>query len=181
MRISTSGYSLADWRRFINTDTLVSLQIAQPESHPNAFNQGPGKTSSGAKESLSLYGIFHHMARTPQGKARLRGYFLRPILDLKTIHERHDFISVFLRPDNAIPMQKIPKCLARVKNLRTVIIHLHKGISAGNPKFGGFKSNVWSTLLAVGSASQRTHFLSLTGAMCSSPTILLTFRKRFVR
>ncbi|KAJ9602597.1 hypothetical protein H2200_012790 [Cladophialophora chaetospira] len=82
----------------VNTDTLVSLQIIQPESHPNAFNQGPG--TSGAKESLSTYGLFHHHAKTPQGRVQLRQAFLRPSLDIDHINSRLDFISVFVRPEN---------------------------------------------------------------------------------
>jgi DNA mismatch repair protein MSH5 len=131
--------------RFISPDTLLSLQIIQPEPHPNAFNQGPGST--GSKESLSLYGLFHHYARTPQGKARLRQTFLRPSLDLEDINARLDLISVFVRPDNSIPLRELSKSMSRIKNIRTAMIHLHKGINGGNQKFGGFKSGVWATLL----------------------------------
>ncbi|KAK2760737.1 MutS protein msh5 [Arachnomyces sp. PD_36] len=133
---------------FVNADTLASLQVLQSESHPSAFNQGPGKTSSGSKESLSVYGLFHHFARTPQGKARLRQYFLRPSVDVGIINERQDFIGVFVRPDNAPSLEKLTKSLKSIKNLRPVMIHLHKGVSTGNAKYGGFKSGVWATLLA---------------------------------
>ena len=135
--------------RFVNADTLSSLQILQSESHPNAFNQGPGKTSSGSKESLSVYGLFHHFARTPQGKARLRQHFLRPSVDISAINERQDFVSVFLRPDNTPALEKLTKSLKSIKNLRPVMIHLHKGVSTGNARYRGFKSGVWATLLAV--------------------------------
>jgi DNA mismatch repair protein MSH5 len=131
--------------RFINPDTLLSLQIIQPEAHPNAFNQGPGST--GSKESLSLYGLFHHYARTPQGKVRLRQTFLRPSLDLQEINARLDFVSVFVRPDNIIPLQKFSKSMGRIKNTRMLMTHLHKGVNGSNQKFGGFKSGVWATLL----------------------------------
>lgn len=131
--------------RFISPDTLLSLQIIQPESHPNAFNQGPGST--GSKESLSLYGLFHHFARAPQGKARLRQTFLRPSLQLEDINTRLDFISVFINPENLIALQTLSKSMSRIKNIRTIMIHLHKGINGGNQRFGGFKSGVWATLL----------------------------------
>jgi DNA mismatch repair protein MSH5 len=131
--------------RLISPDTLLSLQIIQPESHPNAFNQGPGST--GAKESLSLYGLFHHYARTPQGKFRLRQIFLRPSLLLEEINDRLDFVSVFVRPDNLIPLQKLSKSLSMIKNIRTTLTHLHKGINGGSRKVGAFKSGVWATLL----------------------------------
>src|SRR5436305_4398696 len=67
--------------RLINADTFLSVQIIQPESHLNAFNEGPGST--GSKESLSIYGLFHHLARTPQGRARLRQLFLLSVSTLK--------------------------------------------------------------------------------------------------
>lgn len=132
--------------RFINADTLLSLQIIQPESHPNAFNQGPG--SSGSKESLSIYGLFQHFARTPQGKVLLRQYFLRPSLDLEEIDTRLDFVSVFVRHDNLNSTQELSHNMSKIKNMRTTMIHLRKGINGGNQKFGGFRSGVWASLLA---------------------------------
>ncbi|PGH01372.1 DNA mismatch repair protein MSH5 [Blastomyces parvus] len=132
---------------FVNTDTLTSLQVIQSESHPNAFNQGPGKTSPGAKESLSIYGLFHHFARTPQGKTRLKQRFLRPSTDAIHIKEAHDFISTYLRPDNGECIEKLTKSLKGIKNLRPVMVHVQKGISSGNAKFKAFKSGVWATLL----------------------------------
>lgn len=129
----------------INPDTLMSLQIIQPEFHPNAFNQGPGTT--GSKESLSIYGLFHHLAHTSQGKTRLRSYFLRPSLDLDAIKARLEFVSVFVRPDNNIPLNRLSKSLRRIKNMRTTVTMLHKGINGGNKKLGGFKSGVWASLL----------------------------------
>ncbi|KAL1952661.1 hypothetical protein VTO42DRAFT_4562 [Malbranchea cinnamomea] len=134
-------------KMFINKDTLSSLQIIQSESHPNTFNQGPGKASHGAKESLSIYGLFQRFARTPQGKALLRQHFICPSTDLKVIIERHDFISTFLRPENDAVLNKMIKSLRGIKNLRPVLIHLRKGISSGNAKFKGFKSVVWANLL----------------------------------
>ena len=130
----------------IDRETLSALQIIQPESHPNVFNQGPG--ASGAKESLSVFGLFHLNARTPQGKARLRQYFLRPSVDLAEIQARLDFVAVFCRTDNHAIAQQLSKSLSRIKNIRTIMTFLHKGISGGNMKNrGGFKSGVWASLL----------------------------------
>ncbi|KAI1995454.1 hypothetical protein LOZ51_003280 [Ophidiomyces ophidiicola] len=136
-----------DGNMFINRDTLSSLQIIQSESHPNAFNQGPGKTNSGSKESLSIYGLFHRFARTPQGKGMLKKVFLRPTTKPTVIYERHNIISTFLRAENDDAMSKVIKSLSGIKNLRPIMIHLQKGISTGNAKFKGFKSIVWATIL----------------------------------
>ena len=135
--------------RLINADTLSSLQILQLESHPNSHNQGPTKASSGSKEGLSVYGLFHHLAHTPQGKYLLRQYFLRPSLDIDVIVERQNTTSVFLRPDNNIHLEEITKSLKQIKNMRTVMIHLRKGISNGVSKTGGVRNGVWSSLRLV--------------------------------
>lgn len=127
----------------------MSLQIIQSESHPSMFNQGPGKKSSLSKEGLSVYGIFQRFASTPQGRNRLRQDFLRPSTNVDTIRERHDFISVVLRPDNYNCLEKLTKSLKHIKNLRPVMINLRKGISTGSAKVTGFKTTVWATLLAV--------------------------------
>lgn len=115
------------------------------------FNQGPGKKSSSSKEGLSVYGIFQRFAGTPQGRNRLRQDFLRPSTSIDVIRERHDCISVFLRPDNLNCLEKISKSLKHIKNLRPVMINLRKGISTGSAKVIGFKTTVWATLLAVSS------------------------------
>ena len=137
------------YNRLINGNGLLSLQILQSESHPSMFNQGPGKKSSSSKEGLSIYGLFHRFASTPQGRDRLRQDFLRPSTNIDTIRERHNFISVFLRSDNFNCLEKMTKSLKHIKNLRTVMINLRKGISTGSAKVTGFKTTVWATLLAV--------------------------------
>ncbi|OQE05305.1 hypothetical protein PENVUL_c025G03028 [Penicillium vulpinum] len=133
---------------WVNSNTFTSLQIIQSESHPNMFNQGPGKKSASGKEGLSVYGLFQHFAYTPQGRARLKQIFFRPSVDLDTIRERHDFIGVFSRPDNLSALDKMTKALKHVKNLRPIMVNLRKGISTGSAKITGFKTTVWASLLA---------------------------------
>lgn len=117
----------------------------QSESNPNSHSQGPTKDVSGSKEGLSVYGLFHRLARTPQGKSILRQYFLKPSLSIDVINERLETASVFLRPDNTIPLQKLIKSLRSVKNMRTVMIHLRKGVDNGSAA-GAMKSGIWSSL-----------------------------------
>ena len=121
----------------------------QSESHPHSHNQGPTEGTSGSKEGLSVYGLFHHLARTPQGKYLLRQYFLRPSLDMAVINERLDTASVFLRPDNIGPLEGLIESLKQIRNMKTVLIHLRKGISNGTNKSGGIKNGVWATLRSV--------------------------------
>jgi DNA mismatch repair protein MSH5 len=145
-RISTiEMFNLADMM-FINANTLSSLQIIQSEFHPNTHMQGPTKSSSGAKESLSVYGLFHQLAHTPQGKRKLRQIFLRPSMDLDLIQERHRAISILLRPDNAETLNIIISSLKMIKNIKTVLIHLSKGISISSAKGGPIKQGIWGSL-----------------------------------
>lgn len=121
----------------------------QSESHPHSHNQGPTKAASGSKEGLSIYGLFHFLAKTPQGKYLLRQCFLRPTLDLDIIMERQNTAGVFLRPDNDAYMNELIKSLKQIKNMKTVMIHLQKGMSNALTKGGGIKSGVWMSLRSV--------------------------------
>lgn len=113
------------------------------------FNQGPGTKSASGKVGLSVYGLFQRFAYTAQGRARLKQIFFRPSVNLDTIRDRHDFIGVFSRPDNFAALEKMTKGLKHIKNLRPVMVNLHKGISTGSAKITGFKTTVWASLLAV--------------------------------
>jgi DNA mismatch repair protein MSH5 len=134
---------------FINTDTLHSLQIMGAESHPNSHNKGPTKASSGDKEGLSVYGLYHHLARTPQGRVLLRQQFLRPSLNLVVINERLDTVSVFTRPDNDSALQALVKNLKSIGNMRVTMVNLRKGISGSTRGTGGFAKSIWTSIRAV--------------------------------
>ncbi|KAK0104513.1 MutS protein msh5 [Cadophora gregata] len=126
---------------YINTDTLVSLQIIQSERHPNSHMQGPNQATSGAKESLSVYGLFSRLAHTPQGKQKLRQIFLRPSLDLRIIKERLKTTSTLLQPENSPLLDQMVRGFKRIKDVRSVMVHLHKGTSGR-----GIRNGVWANL-----------------------------------
>ena len=140
-------FSLMDMM-FVNADTLSSLQIIQSESHPNSHMQGPNKSTSGSKESLSVFGLFYYLASTPQGRQKLRKMFMRPSMDITVIKERLLTIGIFLLPENGPVLQEIQKSLRNVKDIRTVVIHLQKGISGGSAKATAVKSGVWGSILS---------------------------------
>lgn len=131
---------------FVNSDTLASLQIIQSENHPNSHMQGPNKSTSGAKESLSVYGLFYHLASTPQGKQKLRQIFLGPSLDLSIIEERLATISTLLRPENAPALETMYRSLKKIKDIRTVVIHLQKGVSDASGEGSAINRGVWSSI-----------------------------------
>ncbi|KAK4975591.1 chaperone ATPase hsp78 [Elasticomyces elasticus] len=120
----------------------------QADSHPHFHNQGPTNVNSGSKEGLSVYGLFHHLARTPHGKHLLRQYFLRPSLNLAVINERLDTISVMTRPDNVVPLDEMVRNLKHIRNMRVVMINLRKGISGGSGKSGGVARSIWTSIRA---------------------------------
>lgn len=137
-------FTLSDMM-YINADTLASLQIIQSENHPNSHMQGPNKSTSGAKESLSVYGLFHFLASTPQGRQKLRQIFLRPSTNSTTIEERLNTITVLLRPENQALLENIVSDLKKVKDIRAIVIHLQKGITV--PGAGALINNgVWASL-----------------------------------
>ncbi|ESZ91643.1 DNA mismatch repair protein Msh6 [Sclerotinia borealis F-4128] len=138
-------FSLTDMM-FVNADTLSSLQIIQSESHPNSHMQGPNKSTSGSKESLSVFGLFYHLASTPQGRQKLRKMFLSPSIDMSAIEERLRTIGTFLIPENQPLLQDIRKSLNSVKDIRTVVIHLQKGVSGRSGKATSVKSGIWGSI-----------------------------------
>ncbi|EPQ65858.1 Bgt-5388 [Blumeria graminis f. sp. tritici] len=131
---------------FINADTFASLQIMQSKNHPNIHMQGPNQSNSGAKESLSVFGLFSNFARTPQGKQRLRQVFLEPSIDITAIEERLETISVLLRPENSVSLVQLHSHLKMIKNIRTIVIHLQKGISDSSRKGNAIRKSVWGSL-----------------------------------
>jgi DNA mismatch repair protein MSH5 len=144
---------------FVNTDTLHSLQILGAESHPHSHNRGPTKSNSGAKEGLSVYGLFHHLARTPQGRFLLRQHFLRPSLNIDLINERLDTVGIFIRPENDSPCEALVSILKNVGNMRVMIISLRKGTSGSTKGTGGYSRSVWSTLRGVSTRVLLTRML----------------------
>jgi DNA mismatch repair protein MSH5 len=96
-----------------------------------------------------VYGLFHHLSRTSHGKGLLKQYFLRPSLNLDIINERLDTIDVFLRPENAAPFDSMIKNLQFVKNMRTILINLRKGIGGGGGRPGGVSKGLWAGIRQV--------------------------------
>jgi DNA mismatch repair protein MSH5 len=145
-----ASYSYLLLSRFINVETIRSLQIFEWESHPNTHNQGPMKATSGfrgSKEGFSVYGLFHQFGRTSQGRQLLRQYFLRPSLNSDIINERLDAVATFVHPENAEILEILVKNLKYVSNMRATLLNLRKG-SSGGQRFG-YSKNIWSSIPQV--------------------------------
>lgn len=141
---------------FINADTMMSLQIIQSELHPNSQMRGPGKSASGAKESLSVYGLFHFLACTPQGRQKLRRIFLRPSISMDLIMNRQQTISFFARPEHPETTAEINKNLRKIKDMRSVIANLRKGVDSPGRRVS-VHNNVWATLQRFALYMLKTH------------------------
>ncbi|USW47708.1 Putative DNA mismatch repair protein MutS, core [Septoria linicola] len=133
---------------FINAETLLSLQITSTEAHPNVQQQGPSSKnwSRGSKEGLSVYGLFHHLAKTGQGRRLLRQIFLRPSLNMEVIDERHRMISALLVPENTGVLSRLINALGGVKDMRSVLLDLRKGVSRGVNQGRAIAPSVWTSL-----------------------------------
>lgn len=148
-RVTTIEMFTLSGTMFINADTLLSLQITSTESHPNAQNQGPssrGWSTQGSKEGLSVYGLFHQLAKTSQGRLLLRQFFLRPSLNVDVINERLDTISILVRPDNTTTMDQLVGHLAKIKNMRAATINLRKGVNQTGGRNHGVSNSLWPSL-----------------------------------
>ncbi|OBR05161.1 MutS domain V [Colletotrichum higginsianum IMI 349063] len=137
-------FTLTDFM-FVNADTLSSLQVFQSELHPNSLMSGTGIAATGLKESLSLYGIFHPLAGTFQGKAKLRQLFLRPLVNIEVIQERHKTISVLLRPGNEEAFAEISKTLRKVTDIKKALVQLKRGAESPTST-ASVERGVWWTL-----------------------------------
>uniref|UniRef100_A0A8H7NCI4 DNA mismatch repair protein MSH5 n=1 Tax=Bionectria ochroleuca TaxID=29856 RepID=A0A8H7NCI4_BIOOC len=114
-------------------------------SHHETLKESRGPNSNSMKESLSIYGLFHFLACTSQGRKSLRQIFLRPTLDMDTIVERQRTIQFLLRQENTDIVRKIPSVLRRVKNVRSIMAHLRKGIDLAAVR-QSFDKCVWASL-----------------------------------
>lgn len=129
----------------MDADTLLGLQILRSESHPNAQMHGPDESHTESKENLSVYGLFHFLASTPQGKTKLRQMFLRPSLDLGVINERQKTIALLLRLADSNLLVSIRAKLKKIRNIRTSLLHIRKGVTLP-PGRASMNRSVWSTL-----------------------------------
>lgn len=137
-------FSLSDYM-FVSAESLQSLQILRSELHPNGQAWGPDPNGTGTRESLSVYGLFHLLAFTPQGRYALRQMFLRPSMDIHLITERQQTISLFLRPENADIIKQADQLLKKIKNVKLAIYQLQRGVDS--PSSGrSFDRGVWATL-----------------------------------
>ncbi|PTB70113.1 hypothetical protein BBK36DRAFT_1189598 [Trichoderma citrinoviride] len=133
---SVTMFNLAD-HVFVSEESLLSLQIINHESHPNSQAWSIDSNSSSEKENLSIYGLLHPLASTPQGRAHLRHMFLQPTSDLDIIMDRQRTISLLLQPSNEEKSRRVvsiidgiaPLVLTRVGDLIERVVNFDQAKS----------------------------------------------------
>ena len=68
---------------------------------------------------------------------------------MEVINERLESIAIFSRSDNDASVGIIVKNLIAIKDIRTVLVQLRKGIGDGMNK-ASIRSGIWSVLRLVG-------------------------------
>ena len=136
-------FSLSNFM-YITQETIHSLQILQSEQHPNELTSG-AQSAGGVKESLSVYGLFHHLAGTLQGRACLRRLFLRPTLDMAVISERQRFIALLRQPKHAEHLKQASSILRKVGNAKRVLVQVRKGAESPSSSQSDNRG-AWATL-----------------------------------
>lgn len=75
---------------------------------------------------LIIIGILNH-TRSALGRSLMRTWFLRPLLSLQVIKERHDAVECFMRPENQVPSSTIHAHLKGIKNLPRILSTMKSG------------------------------------------------------
>lgn len=152
----------------VSADSLTSLQILQSELHPNPQTRSSNSSEPKAKESLSVTGLFQALASSAQGKRKLRQMLLRPSTDLVLIQERQTSIGVLLRPDNAEIVKNMRRQLRKLKDTKTLLLHVRKGVDRVRGQLS-VRIGDWKALLRFVMVSaqlrQATHALSGASGM----------------
>lgn len=100
-----------------------------------------------------MYGLFQHLARSPQGRMLLKRRFLQPSMDLDTIKQRLEAVSVFTRPENTTATAKVSKSMGSIVDVRRLLIGLRTGVSTSAGRAGVIANRVWKGLQGVGTLS----------------------------
>ncbi|OAR01964.1 hypothetical protein LLEC1_00101 [Akanthomyces lecanii] len=160
---------------YINPAAMSSLQILHCEMHPNSHTWHTNSGVAKKKEGLSVYGMFHHLASTSQGRVQLRKLFMRPSTDISTITARHQAISTLLQPKNSEILTQTASALQKVPDMKGIISKLSKGIncaSMGHSSRGG----LWASLEKFSTNVVEVKRLAESFAGCDSAPILEKFR-----
>lgn len=108
----------------IDAITLQNLHIFTTEHHP-LLAKGRGNT----KEGFSLFTLLDR-CRSRAGRACLREWMVKPLMDVEQISRRQDGVDLFLSPDCSPAIQSILSYLQKIGAVEKIILHMQKCITA---------------------------------------------------
>lgn len=123
----------------IDMASLEAIGVFASEDHPN-------RHSADTKDGFSLFRLLNRAHSFP-GKRLLRSWCLRPLQDTARINERLDLVGALMRADLEPLASSLHRNLARVPNLKHVLLLLRKSPSAaGLQALLGFLRSLSSTI-----------------------------------
>jgi DNA mismatch repair protein MSH5 len=96
----------------LDANTIHALQVFKSEEHPSVLSQG------NSKEGMSLFCILSRWCSSPPGRAMMRQWLTRPLLDVTLIEERLDAVSFLVSTEASEPF--IEALRAELKSLRNL-------------------------------------------------------------
>lgn len=127
-KITISNIRQATPRMHMSIDsiTLQNLHIFATEHHP-LLAKGQGNS----KEGFSLFTLLDR-CKSRVGRARLREWMVKPLLDVDEISSRQDGVELFLCPDCAPAVQSVLGFLQKIGAIDKIILRMQKCVTAAN-------------------------------------------------
>ncbi|KAI5738959.1 hypothetical protein M8J77_013235 [Diaphorina citri] len=109
---------------WMDTDTLMNLQIFAPKDHPSSFKW----TWNRAKEGFSIFGLFNQCA-SKLGTRRMRTLMSQPTKDRHVIESRLEVIRFCLESRHAPVVKNIRENIGQVQCVSKILTHMKNGLA----------------------------------------------------
>ncbi|KAL1459569.1 hypothetical protein WDU94_011538 [Cyamophila willieti] len=112
---------------WMDTDTLMNLQIFAPKDHPSSFKW----TWNRSKEGFSIFGLFNQCA-SKLGTRRMRTLMSQPTKDRHVIESRLDVIKFCLESRHAPVVKNIRENISHIQCVSKILTHMKNGLATVN-------------------------------------------------
>uniref|UniRef100_A0A8D8V662 MutS protein homolog 5 n=1 Tax=Cacopsylla melanoneura TaxID=428564 RepID=A0A8D8V662_9HEMI len=112
---------------WMDTDTLMNLQIFAPKDHPSSFKWSWNRS----KEGFSIFGLFNQCA-SKLGTRRMRTLMSQPTKDRYVIESRLEVIKFCLESRHAPVVKNIRENISHVQCVSKILTHLKNGLATVN-------------------------------------------------
>lgn len=109
---------------WMDTETLLNLQIFAPKDHPSSFKWSWNR----AKEGFSIFGLFNQCA-SKLGTRRMRSLMSQPSRDRHVIESRLQVIRFCLESRHAPVVQNIRDNISHLTCVSTILKHMKNGLA----------------------------------------------------